>query len=201
MDDARRARPGRVGAVLPALVGLIAALAALRTFRLRRRIAHADQWRRRVQYGLDLAKNDSISNQVLGSPILATLDGPKKPWVFKNPNSSHHDRGAPLPPTPVAQVADAGNVFRRLAALRRFRKSLREDWRVSSKEAALLVAFSQITTDNIASQSSLSGSAGFSGNSSSTPTREAIRDGIVNGLRTAGTAIKLGSKLGRSWWK
>lgn len=32
------------GALLPASVGFIAALAALRTFRLRTRVDHADQW-------------------------------------------------------------------------------------------------------------------------------------------------------------
>lgn len=85
------------GALLPASVGFIAALAALRTFRLRTRVDHADQWWKRVQYGLELAKSDSIADQALGSLIFGTLNSPMKPQLPEYPWSSKHQQGSSAP--------------------------------------------------------------------------------------------------------
>lgn len=185
------------GALLPASVGFIAALAALRTFRLRTRVDHADQWWKRVQYGLELAKSDSIADQAMGSLILGTLNSPMKPQHSENPWSSKHQQGTSAPTLKVT----VGKAFDRLKAHGKFRKSIRDGWLVSRREAAMLASLSRLISDEISGESVRTDELGPSDFQLSTGTRQAIRDGIVDGLRAARLESRIGTKTSRKWWK
>ncbi|NAZ16703.1 hypothetical protein [Glutamicibacter soli] len=199
------------GAILPALVGFIAALAALRTFKLRARVDHADQWWKRVQYGIELAKSDSTTDQALGSLILGTLDGPQKPWVFKNPHYSKNRNGTlaqpelPLTAKPVESHSslpdESSNVLGRLRALRHFKKSHRDGWFVSRSEAAMLGAMSRIISDDISGPGKSTTSPENSSDSATVDAREAVWDAILAGLRDIRTKARIRTSASRKRWK
>jgi len=74
------------------IVTLIVAVAALRTFRLRVRVDHAEQWLKRMQDGVQKSLSKDEVEQEYGMRLLATLNASEKPWLFFNPEKDYRLR-------------------------------------------------------------------------------------------------------------
>ncbi|HAY43895.1 MAG TPA: hypothetical protein DCY59_10270 [Micrococcaceae bacterium] len=77
-------------AITPFLTPIVAGVAAwiaIRTLKLRIRVDHADQWWKRVQYGVDKALESGGKSQVVGMDVIESLLDP----VLK-PNASYEEK-------------------------------------------------------------------------------------------------------------
>lgn len=74
------------------IVTLFVAVAALRTFKLRVRVDHAEQWLKRMQEGVQKSLSNDEIEQEYGTHLLATLNAPVKPWLFFNPEIDYRLR-------------------------------------------------------------------------------------------------------------
>lgn len=69
------------------IVALFAAIYAVRTFQLKVRVDHGDQWLKRFQEGLVKSLSEDEVEQEFGSKLLATLNEPERPWLFFDPKT------------------------------------------------------------------------------------------------------------------
>ncbi|WP_141363432.1 hypothetical protein [Glutamicibacter uratoxydans] len=70
------------------IIALLAAIYAVRTFKLKVRVDHGDQWLKRFQEGMAKSLSENEVEQEFGAKLLATLNQPVRPWLFFDPDKN-----------------------------------------------------------------------------------------------------------------
>lgn len=109
------------------VVAAVAAAAAIRTFRLRVRVDHADQWWKQLNFAVDKSLGQHEVDKRIGDIILSALQNPESPdrpvpWSNNRPN-----------------LVFKSELRAYKKQMKCHRKSLRRRWKISDREEQMLV--------------------------------------------------------------
>ena len=116
-----------VASVGTPLVAAVAVFAAIRTFRLRARVDHVDQWWKQVNFAVDKSLGTSEAEKTVGDIILSSLQNPVTPvrpehWINNRLNRDFD-----------VQLQSYKS------QMKSYRKSLRRRWKISDREEQMFV--------------------------------------------------------------